>query len=384
MGNLLADGAAAIEEGAASGRDLGEYAAGDDIARRKLGRWVKALHEALARAVDQDRAFAAQRFRRERRGIGADIDRGRVKLHELGVGDGGARAGGECHGLAARVGRIGRHGVEAADAAGREHDGAGGKEIEGAVAARLGADEADARHAAVRDDEVLGVVVLEEADRRRGAHGGDERLHDRGAGAVAGNAHDALRRVRGLAREHEVPLEIAIEGDAVGEEIADALGGLLGDGAGDGFVDDAGAGHDGVVGMRLGRVALADGGCDAALRPGARRAFSERRCSNDRHRERRELQCREKSREAGADDDDVAGPERRSAGRGSSRSCRSWQQRPWRGNSLCGSGACAAPPGLSWSGSPCARPRGAPCRRRRDRRSPRGACRRGSRESSRG
>ena len=73
------------------------------------------------------------------------------------------------------------------------------------------------------------------------------------------------------------------------------------------FVDDPGAGGDGVGGVLVGAVAFADGGGDAALRPHARRAFPERRRGDDGHRQRRELQRREQPGEPGADDDDVAG-----------------------------------------------------------------------------
>ena len=72
-------------------------------------------------------------------------------------------------------------------------------------------------------------------------------------------------------------------------------------------VDDAAAGLDRIGGMLRRAIAFADSGGDAALCPHARRAFAERRRGNDRHRQRRKLQRREKSREAGADNDDVAG-----------------------------------------------------------------------------
>ena len=72
------------------------------------------------------RAFAAQRFGGERRGIAADHDRGRMELHEFGIGDHGAGARGDRKPEAAGLGRVGRHGIEMTDAAGREHHRAGG------------------------------------------------------------------------------------------------------------------------------------------------------------------------------------------------------------------------------------------------------------------
>ena len=89
-------------------------------------------HEALARLVDQHRAFAAQRFGRERRRIAADHDRGRVELDEFGIGDDGAGARRDRKPEPARLGRIGGHRIEMADAAGREHDRARARTVTGA------------------------------------------------------------------------------------------------------------------------------------------------------------------------------------------------------------------------------------------------------------
>ena len=44
-------------------------------------------HETLAARVDQRRALAAQSLSRERRRVAAEIDGGRMELHETGVGD---------------------------------------------------------------------------------------------------------------------------------------------------------------------------------------------------------------------------------------------------------------------------------------------------------
>ena len=74
--------------------------------------------------VDQGRAFAAQGFRGERRGIAADGDRGRMELDEFGIGDHGAGARRHAEAFAAGFRRIGRDGVERAQAAGGEDDGA--------------------------------------------------------------------------------------------------------------------------------------------------------------------------------------------------------------------------------------------------------------------
>ena len=56
--------------------------------------WTRS-HEALALVVDQHRAFAAQRFGRQRRGIAAHRDGGGMELHEFRIGD--QRAGARRH-----------------------------------------------------------------------------------------------------------------------------------------------------------------------------------------------------------------------------------------------------------------------------------------------
>ena len=160
-------------------------------------------HEAFAGRIDQRRAFAAQRFRRQRRRIEADVDGGGMELHELGVGDHGAGARRHGDGLAARVRRVGRDRVEAADAARRQNYGAGGEVLVDLLAGGAGAHEAHAFDAAVGDDQLVGLVAFEHADRRRRAHLGDQRVENGGAGAVAGNVHDAAARVRRLLAQRE-------------------------------------------------------------------------------------------------------------------------------------------------------------------------------------
>ena len=75
----------------------------------------------------------------------------------------------------------------------------------------------------------------------------------------------------------EMALEVAIEGHAVVEEIVDARGGVGNHEAGDLFVDDAGAGGDRIGEMALDGIAWRHRGGNAALRPGGRGAFADRR-----------------------------------------------------------------------------------------------------------
>ena len=264
---MRADGGAAIEEGAPSRRDLLEHAAGDDIARAQLGAWIDARHEALALRVDEDRAFAAQCLRGERGRVGTNVDRCRMELDELGIAD--DRAGARRHGdrFTARVRRVGRHGIKRADAAGREHDRAGREEFIGAVAEGRGAHQTHAGNAAIDRYELIGLVAFEHADRWGRAHSCNQRPHDLGARAIAGDMHDTAPGVRRLAAEQEPAVGVAVERNAVADEICNACGSLRGDEGGDGCIYDAGAGRDRVGGMQGGAVVVTHRCRDAGLRP---------------------------------------------------------------------------------------------------------------------
>ena len=74
--------------------------------------------------IDQLGALAAQRLGGERRRVAADVDGGRVELHELGIGDDRAGARGHAEAAALRFRRVGGDGVEVADAAGGQDHGA--------------------------------------------------------------------------------------------------------------------------------------------------------------------------------------------------------------------------------------------------------------------
>ena len=73
--------------------------------------------------------------------------------------------------------------------------------------------------------------------------------------------------MRGFAGDRELAFEIAIEGNAVTEQVVDARTGLARHSERDRLVDQARAGRDRIGGMRLRAVALGDRGRDAALRP---------------------------------------------------------------------------------------------------------------------
>ena len=60
----------------------------------------------LAALVDEHRAFATHRLTDQRHGTSGNIERGRVELHELHVGENCAGAGGQCEALAEAAGRV--------------------------------------------------------------------------------------------------------------------------------------------------------------------------------------------------------------------------------------------------------------------------------------
>ncbi len=111
--------------------------------------------------------------------------------------------------------------------------------------------------------------------------------------------------MRGFLRDREPACEVAVERHAVAQQVVDARGRLAGEAERDILVDEAGADRDGVGRMRFGGVAFADGRGDAALRPGAGGAFTERCGRDDGDRPRRQLQRAEQPGKPAADDDDV-------------------------------------------------------------------------------
>ncbi len=139
----VADRLARVEIDRMAGADMAVDRLRDDVARREFHHRMDAFEEAEAGLVDQRRAGAADRFGRQRRRIAADGKRGRVELDEFGIGD--DRAGTRRHGEAGafRFGRIGRHRIEMAAAAHRQHDGAGGEEEAARLAAHARADAGD-------------------------------------------------------------------------------------------------------------------------------------------------------------------------------------------------------------------------------------------------
>ena len=170
-------------------------------------------------------------------GIAAHVERGRMELDELGVGDHGAGARRSGQPAPLGLARIGGDRIEPAEAARGQHHGAGRDGDRLGVFSRR--PRRDAGDIAAVGQEIVHDDAFKHADRRRLAHGRDQRGHDLGAGPVALDPHDAAARVRGLARKQEAALLVAVERNAVAEQILDARRGLARDQLGDVAVDDA-------------------------------------------------------------------------------------------------------------------------------------------------
>src|SRR5206468_13125184 len=58
-----------------------------DVARCELAEWMEPIHEPFAGGIDQPRSLAAKRLGQEAGGVPWQIERGRVELDELEVGE---------------------------------------------------------------------------------------------------------------------------------------------------------------------------------------------------------------------------------------------------------------------------------------------------------
>ncbi len=220
-------------------------------------------HEAFAGGVAQVGALAAQRLGDELHGLLAGHGQPRgVELHELEVADGGAGAVGHGDAVAGGDRRVGGASVHLPGAAGGEHRHHGDVEREPAVG-EVQRERADA--AAVDREQVDDELVLVEL--HAAAHAGrlGERARDLAAGGVAAGVHDPRQRVGALAPEHDLAVDL-VEPRADLHELAHAVRALVHEDAHGLLVAEARAGGDGVLEVQLGRILLADGRGDAALR----------------------------------------------------------------------------------------------------------------------
>ncbi len=245
-------------------------ALGDDVAGRQLGQLVLTDHEAHAVGVHQMRALAPHRLGDQRLlalGVGAEEEHGGVELHELQVGDLGARAQGERDAVAGGDGRIGGRGEDLAHAAGGE-DHRGGVDGPDAVVLALSHDvQGDTGGAALGvGEEVEDQGVLHGRDVTR-AYRLDEGAGDLRAGRVAARVDDAAAVVAALAGQLYGALGPGVEVGAGLDEAAHGAGTLRDESAHGLLVAEAHARHEGVVQVLSGGVALAERRGDPALRP---------------------------------------------------------------------------------------------------------------------
>ena len=114
------------EDGLAPGAlDLADDGARHDVARGQLAHGMVSLHETLARRVAQNRAFAAQRFRKQESRRARNVQRGGMELDELDVADLGAGAISRGDSIAGGDVGIGGVAEDAAQSAGGEQNRAG-------------------------------------------------------------------------------------------------------------------------------------------------------------------------------------------------------------------------------------------------------------------
>lgn len=117
-------------------------------------------------------------------------------------------------------------------------------------------------------NEIEQTASFDHSDGWRRTHDRDERLHDRSTGKVTSNPDHAIGGMRRFTGQKKVARKVAIEGDAIREEIADPRPRLLGDDSSDIRIDEAAAGLNRIGRMNGRRIAFADSRRDPTLCPG--------------------------------------------------------------------------------------------------------------------
>jgi hypothetical protein len=147
---------ASIEKDLVTGFGVRECGASDHISWRQLGCWMRADEKAQAALVDELGPLSTKRFGDQRHRIGANVERGGMKLHEFEIRKDCARPCGHRETVAHRADRVGGVTKQACGSAGRDHGAAGDVEHFGTIAA----SHEDAADATLRDQEVLRDRVL--------------------------------------------------------------------------------------------------------------------------------------------------------------------------------------------------------------------------------
>ena len=230
----------------------------DSVARQQF------VDELLTLRVAQQRTMTAQCFRQQRTRHRGVMQRGRVELHELDVGDGDARAQRHRDTITGRFRRIGRHGEELARASGGDEN--VGRPHLGARAVLVQCN--DPTTFVALDDEVQREPLL--VDRGSGrAHGFHKGPLDLRAGGRPAGVHDPRVAVAALPGQLEPTLVVDVEGGPEGDELVDATGALVDEDPHRVRVAQPGAGGQRVGQVEIGRVGIvaAEDRGDTALRP---------------------------------------------------------------------------------------------------------------------
>ena len=239
---------------------LEDKRARDQVARGQLTRRVIPGHEALAIGIDQMRALTAQRLRQQKPRRARDIQRGGMELHEFQVGHLRARVPRQRHAVAGGDRGVGGVAKHLAGAAGGEQD---GRRFDLLGAART--LEAGAGASAVANDERCGARVALDRHLRLIGDSLPQAPPDLTPGRIMGVQHAAYL-VRRLFRQRERARPVAIETRAPVDELAHVAHAVVNEHAHRGFEAQAIARGNGVGGMQIGMVVVADGGRNAALR----------------------------------------------------------------------------------------------------------------------
>ena len=250
----------------------------DDVARRQF-RARRTRHEPLAGLVDQRRALAAHGLADERHGPRSDVERSRMELHELHVGERGAGARREREALAEAAQRIGAVLVESADPAGRDDD-AARPQTAPAPTDPIGEDAANR---VVLDDEAARLEALE--NRRSRASPRAAAISARMISRPAPSPPACTMRgsgMRGFEPEREAAVGDAVEAHAETREPYDRGRRGARKPIDDRSVAQAVAGGERVGGVQGRAVVRADRGGEAALRPEGRALRAERPLRQER------------------------------------------------------------------------------------------------------
>jgi 3-dehydroquinate synthase len=218
-------------------------------------------HERFAAAVDETRAFTAQRFGDEKSRRAAPAERRRMKLDELEIRD--ARAGviGERDAVAGGDRRIRGFAKHAAGAAGGEQR----RPRVDLATDILGIEIRHADHTSVVDEHFGDERVIDDRDVRERADAVPQRASDFAAGCIACVQH-AANGVRGLTPERGPAARIEIESRAPVDELAHVARTFLDEDAHRRFVAQAVAGARRVGCVQRRRVVVSNRGGNAALR----------------------------------------------------------------------------------------------------------------------